>query len=63
MVSAERTGAAVGADQACVRFEHPTMMQELANVEPLGGEREGWFDREWERVNVPGVTSLPTLVA
>ena len=48
MVSAERTGAAVGADQACVRLDHPTMMEELANMEPAGGEREG------ERVSAAG---------
>lgn len=40
MVSAERTGAAVGADQACVRLDHPTMLQELANMEAVGGERD-----------------------
>eukprot|EP00752_Nemacystus_decipiens_P010372 g9242.t1 len=36
MVNAERTGAAVGADQTYVRLDHPTMVQELANMEPLG---------------------------
>lgn len=41
MVSAERTGAAVGADQACVRFEHPAMFQELSAMEPQEGEVTG----------------------
>lgn len=54
MVGAERTGAAVGAGQACVRFEHPAMVQELANMEPVGGEGERVFfffffsDRGWD---------------
>ncbi|CAN0466521.1 unnamed protein product, partial [Ectocarpus sp. 12 AP-2014] len=36
MVAAERPGAAVRADQACLRFEHPAMMHELALMAPLG---------------------------
>lgn len=39
-VSAERAGAAASADQFCLRFDHPTMAQELAAMEPLQGERE-----------------------
>lgn len=38
MVTAERPGAAVRADQACLRFEHPAMMHELASMAPLGGK-------------------------
>ncbi|CAB1098719.1 unnamed protein product [Ectocarpus sp. CCAP 1310/34] len=38
MVAAERPGAAVRADQVCLRFEHPAMMHELALMAPLGGK-------------------------
>ncbi|CAM9379052.1 unnamed protein product [Scytosiphon promiscuus] len=43
MVAAERTGAAISADQACLRFEHPCMVRELAEMEqqPLEGGRPG----------------------
>ena len=42
MVRAERAGAAVSADQSCLRFDHPTMARELAAMKPLQGvcERE-----------------------
>lgn len=38
MVVAERPGAAIRADQAYLRFEHPAMMHELALMAPLGGK-------------------------
>ncbi|CAM9684483.1 unnamed protein product [Ectocarpus sp. 6 AP-2014] len=38
MVAAERPGAAVRADEACLQFEHPAMMHELAMMAPLGGK-------------------------
>lgn len=39
MVSAERPAVAASADQACLRFDHPAMVDELAAMEPLEGER------------------------
>lgn len=38
MLSAERTGGAVSADQSCLRFDHPSMAAELATMEALEGE-------------------------
>lgn len=38
MVSAERPAVAASADQACLRFDHPAMVDELAAMEPLEGE-------------------------
>lgn len=37
MVVAERAGAATGADQSVLRFDHPTMADELAQMEALEG--------------------------
>lgn len=37
MVGAERAGPATSAAQSCLRFEHPTMMDELAVVANVEG--------------------------
>lgn len=38
MVTAERAGAATGADQSFLRFDHPTMVNELMAMEAPEGE-------------------------
>lgn len=38
MLSAERPAVAASADQACLRFDHPAMVEELAAMEPLEGK-------------------------
>ncbi|CAM9382742.1 unnamed protein product [Sphacelaria rigidula] len=39
MVTAERAAAYVGADHNFLRFDHPTMANELAEMEALEGEQ------------------------